>query len=236
MVKVLIAITSHNEPFYPDGKKTGLFFSEAFHPFEIFRALGWEIDFASENGKWGYDEHSIVEPFLTGDDATVFADKNSEFNKAIENVKSASELNSEDYDIFFAAGGHGTIFDFPNAKKLHLLASDIYAKGNIVSAVCHGPAIFDGLLDKSTGEPLIKGKKVTGFTDEGEAVMGLDTILAENKLKTVKTVADESGAIYVAPAGPWDDFTVEDQRIITGVNPQSASSVAKLIVKSFTGK
>lgn len=234
MVNVLIAITSYNEAFYPDGAKTGLFLTEALHPFEAFRAVGYEVVFASETGEWGFDEHSIVEPFLTGDDWTVYNDKHSEFMQSLKNVKKASELNSKDFDIFFAAGGHGTVFDYPKAKNLQNLAADIYANGGLVSAVCHGPAIFDGLLDKSTGKPLIQGKRVTGFTDEGETALGLDSVMAAKGVKTIKAVADEYDATYVAPAGPWDDFTVNDQRVITGVNPQSAASVGTLVIKTFS--
>ena len=35
--------------------------------------------------------------------------------------------------------------------------------------------------------------------------------------------------------GVWDDFNVVDGRIITGQNPQSATSTAKEVVKAFEG-
>jgi D-lactate dehydratase len=34
-LKALIAITSYHGVIYPDGTKTGLFFTEALHPFEV---------------------------------------------------------------------------------------------------------------------------------------------------------------------------------------------------------
>ena len=71
------------------------------------------------------------------------------------------------YGIFFAAGGLGAAYDFPEASSLHKLAAQIYAKGGVVSAVCHGPAVLPGIHD-ATGKPIIQGKKITGFPKKGE--------------------------------------------------------------------
>lgn len=225
-MSVLLAITSYNGEFYADGSKTGLYFTEALHPFQKFKAAGYEVTFVSETGTYGFDEHSIVKDQLDGDDYAVLIDKHSDFNQLLAKTKKASEVDSKDFDIFFAAGGHGACFDFPKADGLHKLALEIYAKNGVVSAVCHGPEIFDGLNDKSTGKPLIAGKKVTGFTDEGEKVLSLDPLLAKYKLKTCKQIYQEIGATYVEPEGPWVEFAVTDGRIVTGVNPQSAHVTA----------
>lgn len=228
MTKALIAITSYNDVFYDsDGAKTGLFISEAIHPFEYFKANGVEVDFVSETGTFGYDDHSLSQDFLNGKDREVYEDANSDYNKAIKNVKKASDVSASDYDIFFAAGGHGTLFDFPSADGLHALASSIYANKGVVAAVCHGPLIFDNLNDKETGKPLIEGKTGTGFTDEGEVIMGLDDKLKRDNLVTVKAVIEKVGGKYVPPAGPWDDYSVADGRVVTGANPASATSTAE---------
>ena len=76
------------------------------------------------------------------------------------------------YQIFFAAGGHGAIFDFPKATKLHKLGAEVYAHGGVVAAVCHGPALLPGVKDLSTGKPLIQGRRVTGFAEKGEVEVG----------------------------------------------------------------
>lgn len=77
-------------------------------------------------------------------------------------------FNDLQYGIFFGAGGHAAIYDYPSASSLHKVAAQIYANGGVVSAVCHGPAILPGILDTSTGKPIIAGKKVTGFAEKGE--------------------------------------------------------------------
>ncbi|CAK9438005.1 uncharacterized protein LODBEIA_P23690 [Lodderomyces beijingensis] len=234
MVKVLLAVTAYNEVFYQDGTKTGLFVSEALEPFLEFAASNYEVQFASETGRFGYDEHSTSEDFLSGNIRAAFEDKNSFFNQSIAKIKKASDLINEDFDIFFAAGGHGAIFDFPKAKSLHAIAAKTWEKGGIVSAVCHGPAIFEN-LNLSSGEPLIKGKKITGFTDVGEKDLGLDGIIEKDHLLTVAGVAKKEGAEYVSPKGPWDDFVVVDGngRLITGVNPQSAEQTGKKTIDAY---
>ncbi|CCF60502.1 hypothetical protein KAFR_0K01480 [Kazachstania africana CBS 2517] len=224
--RVLIALTSYHGPLYADGSKTGVFLVEALHPFNTYKARGYEVDFVSETGSFGWDAHSLTEDFLNGQDRKDYENKDSEFNKALANVKKPSEVNAADYSIFFASAGHGTLFDYPTAKGLQSIAADIYEQGGVLSAVCHGPAIFDGLNDKKTGKNVLTGKVITGFTDVGEAIMGVDTVMKEKNLLSVEDIAKKYNVKYLAPIGPWDDFSITDGRIVTGVNPASASSVA----------
>ncbi|KOG96480.1 uncharacterized protein DI49_4808 [Saccharomyces eubayanus] len=231
--KVLLALTSYNDVFYSDGSKTGVFAVEALHPFNTFKKEGFEVDFVSETGKFGWDEHSLAKEALDGQDKIDFENKSSDFNKALAKIKTPKEVNADDYQIFFASAGHGTLFDYPKAKDLQDIASDIYANGGVVAAVCHGPAIFDGLTNKSTGKPLIEGKSITGFTDVGETVLGLDSILKAKGLATVEDIAKKYGAKYLAPVGPWDDYSITDGKLVTGVNPASAHSTAVRSIKAL---
>lgn len=224
---VLIALTSYNEPFYADGSLTGVFLVEALHPFNEYHSKGYNVQFVSETGSFGWDSHSLTETFLNGQDRKDHEDPQSSFNIALSQIKKPNEINGKDYDIFFAAAGHGTCFDFPEAKSLQNLALDVYSHGGIIGAVCHGPVIFAGLNDKKTGKNIAMGKSMTGFTDEGERIMQVDGIMKEKGVPTVEEVYKNIGVKYMAPIGPWDDFSVTDGRIVTGVNPASASSTAK---------
>lgn len=226
MSKVLLAFTSYNGPFYDDGAKTGLFITEALHPFEYFRSQGIDVDIVSETGTFGYDEHSLSPDFLQGDDLAIYNNAHSEFNLAVKKIKKASDVDPTEYNIFYAAGGHGTLMDFPHAKDLHSIAQRIWAKNGVVAAVCHGPVIFDNLTDPATGQPLIAGKKVTGFTDEGEVLMGLDAKLKKDKLETVREIVEKLGGDYSLPPDPWGDYSVTDGKLVSGANPASAHSTA----------
>ena len=66
---------------------------------------------------------------------------------------------------------HAALYDFPTARALQKIASDIYSRGGIFGTTCHGAAILPGIVDNSTGENVAKGKNVTGFTREAEYSM-----------------------------------------------------------------
>lgn len=225
MTKALIAITSYNEPFYEDGAKTGVFVVEALHPYEVFIKHGVEVDFVSETGSFGWDEHSLVPDFLNGKDKEIFEDQNSGFIKGMKQAKKSSEVNFKDYDIFFGSAGHGAAYDYPRSPGLQKAVTEIHANGGVIGAVCHAPVIFDGLKDRN-GELFIKNKKLTGFTDEGEAILKVDKIMKEKGMHTVKEVAETNGATYVQPPDPWGSFVVVDGKLVTGVNPASAVETA----------
>lgn len=231
--KVLVAVTSYNKIFYKDGKKTGLFLVEALHPFNVFKENGYDVDFVSETGTYGFDDHSLGPDFLNGKDLEVFNDAKSDFNVHLKNIKKASEVNADDYGIFFASAGHGTLFDYPQAKVLQSLGENIWSNGGVLAAVCHGGAIFDGMVDKANGKPLLQGKSITGFTDIGEAILGVDGIMKENELQSIEEMTKKYDGKYLAPIGPWDDYSVSDGKLITGVNPASAISTAKRSLIAF---
>ena len=137
------------------------------------------------------------------------------------------------YGIFFASAGHASLIDYPTATQLQRIASKIYSDGGIVSAVCHGGAIFPGVINPVTNESIINGRKVTGFTTKGEEEAGvLETIRGWDR-PTIEEAAGKAGGTYVAPPGPWDSFTWTDGRIVTGANPASAEATAVAVVKAF---
>ena len=174
--KALISISSFSGAIYPGGLKTGLFYTEALHPFEVLTDAGFEVDLASETGTCGIDEVSLMLQFLSGSDKAAFGDPKHPFNvKLHSRLKKASELKSEEYGLFFASAGHAALYDYPTAKDLQAVAADIWDRGGIVGTVCHGPAILPGIIDPKTGKSIIEGKTVTGFTLEGECFWGFST-------------------------------------------------------------
>jgi putative intracellular protease/amidase len=55
------------------------------------------------------------------------------------------------------------MFDFSQSRDLVTLIARFYETGRVVATVCHGAA---GLLNVtlSEGEPLVRGKRVSGFS------------------------------------------------------------------------
>jgi len=230
--KALIAITSAHAPLYADGKETGLFITEALHPFEVFKKAGFEVDLVSETGSWSPDWLSTTDDWLKPEERKVYEDHSSEFRSKLDKLLKPSDITASEYGIFFASAGHASLIDYPDAKGLQKIASSIWANGGIVSAVCHGGAIFRGVVD-AQGVTIIKGKNVTGFTTKGEVEEGvLDTIKSWDR-PTIEATAEYLGAKYVSPPGPWDSFTQTEGRLVTGANPASAKATAEAVVKAF---
>jgi putative intracellular protease/amidase len=228
----LIAITSAHAPLYPDGGETGLFLTEALHPFEGLRKAGFEVDLVSETGQYSVDALSLNKPWVNDEELAVYNDHSSEFRSKLDKLNKPSDIDPSKYGVFFASAGHASLIDYPEATGLQQIAAKIYANGGIVSAVCHGGAIFPGIKGPD-GKSIINGREVTGFTTKGEEEEGvLDTIKSWNR-PTIENSAAEAGAKYVAPPGPWASFTHTDGRIITGANPLSSVAVTEAIVKAF---
>lgn len=232
--KALIAITSYNGVIYPDGTKTGLFFTEALHPFEVLTQAGFEVDLATETGTYGLDDLSLTGEFLAGDDKAAFENPKHPFNvKLNTQLKKASDLKKDEYGLFFASAGHAALYDYPTARGLHSIAADVWARGGIVAAVCHGPVLLPGVIDPKPGKSIIAGKTVTGFTIEGEVVLKVWDKLKSDKVLPVVDAVSKAGADYSSPMHPFDDYSITVGRLITGANPASARSAAERALKAF---
>ncbi|KAL3476541.1 class I glutamine amidotransferase-like protein [Aspergillus californicus] len=231
--KALISITSASATLFNGKETTGLFISEALHPYKVLVAAGFDVDLASENGSYTPDWLSQQPDFLNGEDLETWNDINSDFRRKLDNMKPAAELNASQYGLFYASAGHAALIDYPTARNLQKIAEEVWANGGVVASVCHGPAIFANVNDTTTGEPIIKGRRLTGFTTEAESTMGIAEELVALKTELVEDLAKRLGATYERSAGVWDDFHVVDGRLVTGQNPASAKSTAEAAVEVF---
>ena len=96
-----------------------------------------------------------------------------------------------------------------------------------VAFVCHAPA---ALIKVKTpdGEPLVKGKEVTGFSNSEEEAVNLTKVvpfLLEDTLKKL-------GGHY--SSGPdWGVNIKKDGLLITGQNPASSEMAAKTLLEAL---
>ncbi|KAF2096502.1 class I glutamine amidotransferase-like protein [Rhizodiscina lignyota] len=233
--RAIIAITSaHADLFEGGGHTTGLFISEALHPFNVFKKAGFEVDFVSVTGKYFPDWLSQQPDFLPPADRAQWEDLSGELRQKLDHqLYTPDQIDASKYGIFFASAGHAALIDYPKAVGIQKIAEQIWNAGGIVSAVCHGPAIFDNLIDHSTGKPLIQGKQITGFTTEAEYDMKIMDTLKSWGNPLVEETAESMGAKYSRGAGVWDDYSIVDGRLVTGQNPQSARSTAVKVVEAF---
>lgn len=218
--KVLFVVTSHGE-LGDTGRKTGYFLSEVTHPWSV---LGEKYDIDVVSPKGG---RPPVDGFDLNDPINRKFWDSPEWQDKMSATMTPDQVNPAAYKAIFYAGGHGAMWDFPNNEALASIAASIYEAGGIVAAVCHGPA---GLLPikLADGEYLVKGKKVTGFTNAEEEANGTAKIVPF----LLQTALLNEGADFEA-AAPWSDHVVVDGRLLTGQNPMSALSLGKAILKAL---
>jgi putative intracellular protease/amidase len=219
--RILIALTSH-AALGATGRSTGFYIGEAAIPWEVFTAAGYAVDLVSvAGGNPPRDGEDPTDPlqrrFLTDAHiATQLAD-----------TATPEAIETSDYAAVFFAGGHGTMWDFPNNAGMARLAREVYERGGVVGAVCHGPAALVGAT-LSDGSYLVAGKKAAAFTNAEEAAVGLAEVvpfLLADRLTA-------QGATHI----PADNFTahvVADDRLVTGQNPASARGVAEEMVAAL---
>ncbi|MCM2349393.1 MAG: type 1 glutamine amidotransferase domain-containing protein [Bacteriovoracaceae bacterium] len=218
----LIVVTS-NDQLGNSGKKTGWYLSEVSHVYWPLINAGFSVDFASPKGGAApleKDSFKLDDP------------ENKSFIETL-NIKdslpttSMRSIDSTKYQVIYFAGGHGTMWDFPDNAEIERVTSSIYENGGIVSAVCHGPSALTS-VKLSDGKYLIEGKEVNSFTDKEEREVGKDKIvpfLLESRLR-------ERGGKFQG-GNNWSNQVVISERLITGQNPQSASSLGKAIVQTY---
>ena len=150
---ILIALTSHRE-LGDTGRETGFFVGEAAHPWKVFTDAGYMVDLVSIAGgvppQDGLDADDPVQKEFLADERVA---------AQLAATRSLADVDPADYDAILLAGGHGTMWDFPDDTRLAGLARAVYESGGVVSAVCHGPS---GLVNAtlSDGTPLVAGKRV----------------------------------------------------------------------------
>ncbi|XXF77590.1 type 1 glutamine amidotransferase domain-containing protein [Myxococcaceae bacterium GXIMD 01537] len=218
-MRVLIVLTSH-DTLGDTGKKTGFYLSELTHALDVFTRAGLEVDFVSpKGGKPPMDG-------VTRDDALnrAFLD-DARWAARLETTLRPEQVEPSRYHALYVAGGHGTMFDLPGDARLNELIGSIYARGAVVSAVCHGPAALVN-VKLPDGSYLVAGRDVSAFTNEEEAAVKLTEVvpfLLESKLI-------ERGARYTK-APNFQRHVVVSERLVTGQNPASAAGVAEALVE-----
>ena len=225
MKKVLFVLTSHDQ-LGNTGEKTGFWIEEFAAPFYVLKDNGISITLASpKGGQPPIDPKSEMPDFQTS--ATARFNDDKEAQTALANTEQLASIRQEDYDAIFYPGGHGPLWDLAEDKQSIALIEDFIKNNKPVSAVCHAPGIFKHT--KSTnGESLVKGKKITGFSNTEEDAVQLTNVvpfLVEDMLK-------QNGAIY-SKGSDWTPYALEDDLLITGQNPASSELVAELLLKKI---
>jgi len=225
--KVLFVLTSHNK-LGDTGKGTGWYLPEFAHPYEVL-AHHVTVDVASPLGGTAPIDEGSVEAFKEDAVSVKFLEK-----KLWENTQKLSSFlgRAKEYEAIFFVGGHGPMWDLAVDPVSHELINEFYASNKIITAVCHGPGALINVKLPS-GEYLIAGQAVTGFSNSEESAVGLTAVVPfslETKLN------ENSGGKFIK-GDDWKSKVVVSSggRLITGQNPQSAYGTAQATYDAIFG-
>ena len=222
MKKILIPVTNHATLGTTD-QANGTFSPEITHAIHVFIQHGFEYDIASITG----GQVPVYGTDIEGDEVNQQVLASEDFKNRTNNSLPVSEVNIDDYDAIFYPGGFGLLSDLASNQDFAKLAATHYEKGGLIGAVCHGPAALLPIT-LSSGDALLANKSVTSFTREEEVDYG--TI---NDIPFLLEEALARKSARFSKVQPWQEFVVEDDRVITGQNPASAHRVATAMVKQL---
>ncbi|MEG3129149.1 type 1 glutamine amidotransferase domain-containing protein [Pantoea cypripedii] len=227
-MKVLMVLTSHEE-LGNTGKKTGFWLEEFAAPYYVFKDAGAEIVLASPaGGQPPLDPKSDLPDFQTAMTDRFKADPAAQ--QALATTVKLDTVDQAAFDTVFYPGGHGPLWDLAESATSIQLIESFERSGKPIGFVCHAPGALRH-VKAANGEPLVKGKQVTGFTNSEEAAVELTDVVPF-------LIEDEfiaQGAKYQKGAD-WMPFVVEDGNLVTGQNPASSEDVAKRLLSKLAGK
>ena len=224
-MKILMVLTSHDQ-LGDTGKKTGFWLEEFASPYYVFKDAGADITVVSPKGG-----QPPLDPVSDAPDAQTDATRRFKSDAAAQSVLAhtgkLAAVSSKNFDAVFYPGGHGPLWDLAeNADSVKLIES-MAGEGKTVAAVCHAPGVLR-LAKAANGSPLVKGKKVTGFTNTEEAAVNLTDIVPF----LVEDMLVENGGVY-SKAADWQPYVVTDGKLITGQNPASSGAAAHAVLNQL---
>lgn len=238
---VLMIATSAEKLNLKDGSvmETGAWGEEVFEPLKTFNDADYDVKVATLKGeKPAFDANSMSPAMIGNEKAQEYRSiiaKSPELNNPL-NLQNMSEEDLAKFDAIYIAGGHGVLADLAFSPQVgKLLRHAINNSRQIVSAVCHGPAVFNAL--SLAGEPrALAGVKMTGFSEEEEAAASLKGKVPfelESKLKEMGvdySQTDQLFSPYIISSGQRENGKA---KFITGQNPASSKALADAVVSNM---
>jgi putative intracellular protease/amidase len=221
-MNILMVLTSHDQ-LGDTGKKTGFWLEEFTAPYYVFKDAGVNVTVVSpKGGQPPLDPKSDVADAQT--DSTNRFKTDSGAQALLAHTGKLSGVTGEAFDALFYPGGHGPLWDLAEDADSIKLIETMAAAGKTVAAVCHAPGVFRRAL-ATDGSPLVKGKKVTGFTNTEEAAVELTHVVPF----LVEDMLVENGGVY-SKVEDWKPYVVTDGKLITGQNPASSAAAARAVL------
>jgi putative intracellular protease/amidase len=222
-MKILMVLTSHDR-LGDTGKSTGFWLEEFAAPWYVFQDAGLDVTLASPKGGQPPLDPKSDEPDAQTDATRRFR-SDTTAQRLLASTRKLASVNAEDFDAVFYPGGHGPLWDLAQDANSIRLIETFWASGKPVGAVCHAPGVLREVKTPD-GVALVKGKRVTGFTNSEEEGVGLTAVvpfLVEDELK-------KAGGLFER-TDDWGEYAVVDGHLVTGQNPASSTIAAEELLK-----
>lgn len=222
-MKILMVVTS-NGRLGNTGQKTGLWLEELAAPYYVFKDSGMQVTLASPAGGQPPIDPSSEEQGAQTEATRRFQD-DADAQELLGNTVRLQDVDPEEFQAIFYPGGHGPLWDLAEDDNSISLIESFFARDKPVGCVCHGPAAL--LHAKGPdGFPLVRGKKVTGFTNREENWVKLSEVVPF----MIEDMLSNKGGIF-SKANAWQSHIEVDGNLVTGQNPASSKAAAEAIVR-----
>lgn len=221
------------------GWPVGFWWSELTHPYYVLSEAGYELEIYSPRGGAceadGMSDPRDPSGYSASDLISLGFLSTPRLLELVQKTRPVSELDVRRFDAILVAGGQAPMFTFENEHELQNKFVAFYEAGKLAVALCHGTAILR-YARLSNGQPLVKGKTVTGFAnveeDFADNAVWDGKLLSRDKRVMPWRIEDELkklGANYVQ-AGLWRGFAIRDGNLITGQQNFSGEETARLLL------
>jgi putative intracellular protease/amidase len=222
-MNILMVLTSHDR-LGNTGRKTGFWLEEFAAPYYVFKDADASVTLASPQGG-----QPPLDP--KSDEADAQSDATRRFKAdpaaqaALASTHTLRGMIAGDFDALFYPGGHGPLWDLAEDAQSIELIETMLAAGKPVAAVCHAPGVLRH-VKTAGGEPVVKGRAVTGFANSEERAAGLDEVVPF----MVEDMLVAQGGRY-SKSDDWQVHVVCDRDLITGQNPASSAPAALALLE-----
>ena len=224
-MKILMVLTSHDQ-LGNTGKKTGFWLEEFAAPYYVFKDAGADITVVSPKGGQPPLDPASDAPDAQTDDTRRFK-SDSAAQALLASTGKLASVSGKNFDAVFYPGGHGPLWDLAEDADSIKLIESMAAAGKTVAAVCHAPGVLRH-AKAADGSPLVKGKKVTGFTNTEEAAVQLTDIVPF----LVEDMLVKNGGLY-SKGADWQSYVLTAGKLITGQNPASSAAAAHAVLEQL---
>ena len=233
--KKVLLVASNPSVSAQTGWPIGFWWAELTHPYWELTEHGYEVVIASPEGGAivpdGFSDPEDPSGYSANDLISLGFKHNPTTAALIENTVPLADVDLDDYDAVFVAGGQGPMYTFVDDDRIHGLVRNMLEAGKPTAVVCHATSVLLTATG-SDGELLVKDRTWTGFADAEEQFAD-DYVGQTIQPFWIETEARKLEGTNFIVNSPFRPFAVRDGNLITGQQQYSGAAAARLIIEAL---